>query len=398
MKRRASVSLLFSLAILTATLAGCAVTDEAVQSGVPEHFDVALKKTFDKYDSITAPNGKPIHIFAQSGVSSAQLRRARRILDFFLTNAPGTKYGGRKEHIANAMADRNAALFYFNTERDAERAFHGAIGDLDFAGQDLYATESPIEGSPEYMNNTVRDATYEEIFHLVHGHGIEVALPVYHAGLVMCADSAWKEKIWTPEPEVYREWQLEGSLAHEYIISAIDVYYGLWAHSTNGESFFGEYQVHTRRRLQDEDPRGFAAVQSFLPPHLSHPVELDPDFDGVFSLRYDPNEPYTLKSRYLQHARLTGDRDSQLIGNHLDNELIGNDGNNLLVGLRGNDVLVGGEGTDVALYEGPRSDYDVEVREDRIIVKDREGGRDGADVVAEIEIISFADQDIRTDR
>ncbi len=391
---------LLSFTLALPMLSACAQTQPAGDAGVPglpDGFDPILQRTFDKYTSVTAPNGKPIHIFAQDDVTPAQLLRARHILEFFLENAPGTKYGTRKQHVANAMANRNAALFYFNTERDAERAFRGPLGDLDYAGQDLYATESPIEGSPEYMENTVRDASYEEIFHLVHGHGIEEALPLYQAGLVMSADSAWKEKIWTPEPEVYREWQREGSLSHEYIISAIDVYYGLWAHSTTGESFFGEYQVHTRRRLQNEDPRGFAAVQAFLPPHLSHPVRLDERFEGVFSIRYNPAKPYTLKSRYLQNVALTGDNDADLMGNHLDNTLTGNSGDNLLTGFGGNDTLIGGEGIDTAGYSGPAARYKIEKDGDKVSITDLESGSDGNDVLEGIEIVRFTDIEIEID-
>ena len=54
----------------------------------------------------------------------------------------------------------------------------------DLALQDLYATESPVEGDYIYVHNSpeegdffTRDASYEEIMHLVHGKGIEDELP-----------------------------------------------------------------------------------------------------------------------------------------------------------------------------------------------------------------------------
>jgi hypothetical protein len=58
---------------------------------LPEELGKTLNGLFAKYTKHLAPNGKPIHIFAQSGVSDLQVVRAREILKYHLTDAPGTQ-------------------------------------------------------------------------------------------------------------------------------------------------------------------------------------------------------------------------------------------------------------------------------------------------------------------
>ena len=72
---------------------------------LPEELGKTLNGLFSKYTKHIAPNGKPIHIFAQSGVSDLQVVRAREILKYHLTDAPGTQYGHDKTGLANRMAD-----------------------------------------------------------------------------------------------------------------------------------------------------------------------------------------------------------------------------------------------------------------------------------------------------
>jgi hypothetical protein len=49
---------------------------------LPENLGKTLNGLFSKYTKHVAPNGKPIHIFAQSRVSDLQLVRAREILKY----------------------------------------------------------------------------------------------------------------------------------------------------------------------------------------------------------------------------------------------------------------------------------------------------------------------------
>ena len=58
------------------------VTDNGVVP-IPSDVDTILISIFSRYSKVVAPNGKPIHIFAQSEVSDQQSIRARDILGFY---------------------------------------------------------------------------------------------------------------------------------------------------------------------------------------------------------------------------------------------------------------------------------------------------------------------------
>ncbi len=353
---------------------------------VPDEFETSLKDAFDKYTYVETPNGKRIDIFGQNNVSSAKLDRACAIMRFYLEAVPGSTYGEDKTAVADHMGDVRATLVYFNTESSAEATFD-SIGDIDFFGQDLYATESPMEGSEEYLNHSVRDASYEEIFHLVHGAGIENGLPAYQADIREATDTALANDIFTPPPDLLEEWVQEGSDDMEYIISVIDVYYGLWAHE-EGPAFNGEYQLSNRDELATGDPLGLAAVEAYLPSAITHQVKLDPSFEGTFTLTFTPSLSYTHKSRYLKHVGLTGEKSSNLTGNSLDNSLAGNSGDN---------TLSGEGGTDTAFFKGEMAEYSIAAKDDCVVVEDTIEGRDGRDTLLGIEQIQFSDQTIETE-
>jgi len=190
---------------------------------LPEELGKTLNGLFSNYTKHMAPNGKPIHIFAQSGVSDLQVVRAREILKYHLTDAPGTEYGSDKTALANRMADVRATLMYTDTEIKSF-AMRPILRGSDLRLQDLYATESPVEGCYEYIHNEgkpgerfTRDASYEEIMHLVHAKGLEDILPEYHQEIVEAEKAAIEAGIYKygrPAP-------------HEYIITGFDIYFGL---------------------------------------------------------------------------------------------------------------------------------------------------------------------------
>jgi len=144
---------------------------------LPENTPSVFTDVFSKYTKIMAPNGKPINLLAQAGWTEDQIAKARNVLEFILTDYPGSKYGDDKAPIANAMADRKATMVLFNTVEDLQKAFDGPLGDVDLSMQDLRANECPAEGTEDYMNHITRDASFEEIWHLVHDNGIKVVLP-----------------------------------------------------------------------------------------------------------------------------------------------------------------------------------------------------------------------------
>jgi len=360
---------------------------------LPEELGKTLNGLFLKYTKHIAPNGKPIHIFAQSGVSDLQVVRAREILKFHLTDAPGTQYGHDKSAIANRMADVRATLIYTDTEENSF-AMRPILRDSKLRIQDLYATESPVEGSYEYIHNKgrpgrryTRDASYEEIMHLVHDKGLEDVLPEYHQEIVEAEKAAIKAGIYRygrPAP-------------HEYIITGFDIYFGLWDHNPQGDgkSFGDEYPFHTKEEMKEGDPALYDLVEKFWPKYLTYNAYIDSSFEGTFSAVLDENTEYTFKSQYLVNIILTGKNDTNVLGNDQDNRLTGNDGNNILSGGKGNDVLAGGKGEDTAEFSGNYAEYEVTKVDNKTIVTDTVPGRDGKDKLTDIEVLKFKDKKVR---
>lgn len=374
-------ALIGTMAMITMPLLSCS-TDITTLQGfdttvsengiilVPDNAPTVLKMIFKNYTNVIAPNGKPIHIFATSGVSDAQLTKSRDVMQFILKDAPGTRNGSDKTEIANEMANRNATLVFFDTQAQSMLQ-RGLVANLDLFVQDLYATETPVEGSSSYLDNSVRDAAYEEIFHLVQGSGIQYAMPDFHQEIVAAEKKARAAGIYRygtdddPETNPY-----------EYIISCTDVYLGLWAHSTEGNSFGNEYDPTTRANLKTIDPTGYELVESFYLPYQNRTITLDSTFMGTFDLNLDKNSPYTLKSRYLQDIKLSGNLNANIVGNELDNTLTGN------------------EGFNTVYFKGKAAEYTVIKLETGTTVTDNIPNRDGSDLLINIEKVAFTDSTI----
>jgi len=81
------------------------------------------------------------------------------------------------------------------------------------------------------------------------------------------------------------------------------------------------------------------------------------------------------------------------VGGAGDDNIRGNAANNTLVGGIGNDYLNGADGIDVAVYSGMRGDYQLSALSNRLyqLLDLRPGAPDGTDVLANVEILRFAD-------
>ncbi|MCP4712846.1 MAG: hypothetical protein GY869_29825 [Planctomycetes bacterium] len=357
---------------------------------LPKNLGTTLNDLFSKYTKHIAPNGKPIHIFAQSGVSDMQIVRAREILIYHLTDAPGTQYGEDKAAITNRMADVRATLMYTDTEAKSF-AMRPILRGSELRLQDLYATESPVEGSYEYIHNKgkpgrrfSRDASYEEIMHLVHDKGLEDIIPAYHKEIVEAEKAAIDAGIYKygrPAP-------------HEYIITGFDVYFGLWDHNPQGDgkSFGNEYPFHTKEEMKTGDLALYNLVEKYWPKYLTYNAYIDPSFEGTFSTVLDKNTEYTFKSQYLVNIILTGKNNSNILGNDQNNRLTGNDGNNIITGGKGDDIINGGEGQDTAVFPGDRKDYIIRKQDSCVIVEGVNIYRDGYNILTSIEKIQFRDK------
>ena len=338
---------------------------------------------FNRYAEWRAPNGKPIRIFAADAVSDVMIYRVRNVLRFFLSDIPGSQYGSNKSAVANRMADNGAVLML-------PAGAHEEGNEPPFNAQPLYEEEMAVEGSDWYLNVDWdhRDATFEEIFHLVHDTGIGTvfpgALPDYQRALLAEAKAAIADGRWgiAVDPFVsdwLAELEAENSLAQEYIAAVIDSYYGYWGAFTEAPGgMWGIYIAKTRAEVTAKDPKGLALLEAFLPAMAHYEARLDPGFSGTFFMRFEPSKAYTHRSQYLTAVTLTGANPSSVIGNAADNHLRGNIADN---------TLDGGAGRDTVIYCEPRTAYRVTDQGDhwRIV------GPDGTDVLRDIEAFHFSD-------
>lgn len=92
----------------------------------------------------------------------------------------------------------------------------------------------------------------------------------------------------------------------------------------------------------------------------------------------------------IEHARGGAGGDA-LLGNNSPNKLLGLGGNDTFAGKGSNDVLIGGPGTDVAIYDGPRSRYDVATANGITRIVDN-FGTDGTDLLIGVETVTFSNQ------
>ncbi len=361
---------------------------------VPTSFGAGYSNKFCKYTSVIAKNGKHIGFFAQDKISNDQLIRARSILEFYLTDVPGSLYGSDKTNVANAMANNEAKLLLLNGSDDG-------TNNPTVDGQPLYDTELVTEGSTAYINNDYenhRDAAFEEILHLMHDYGIGTsgpdaapgALPLFTASIDTARSNAMTNSFWPTQnvdasiTQWIAELEKEGSLSQEYLASVIDSYYGYWgADTTNQGGMGGIYIAKNRDEVSTLDPMGSSVINEFFNPVVTYMARIDSAFQGYFSLTFDVTAPYTHKSQYLVSAQLTGNFDSNLIGNEYDNFLAGNAGTNNIDGLAG---------VDTAVFQGKHEEYSVNIISGNVLVQDSVSDRNGLVTLNNIELLTFSDK------
>jgi hypothetical protein len=360
----------------------------------PENTPSVFTDAFSKYTKIIAPNGKPIHFLAQDAWSDDKILKARNIMEYLLTDYPGSIYGANKTAVTNAMGDRKATMTLYNTSVDA-REGEFRRGTTDLFTQSLWENETTAEGTDDYMNHITRDASYEEVFHLVQGAGIEPAMPDFRAKLEAANVAATASKVCIPSNN---NW-------FEYSAQQLDVYLDLWVvqpkkwegrdlkpgEMPEGTAHWGQNVANTRARLLETDPVGYELVTNFFPPYLTYTPLLPSDFEGAFSIALDSSLVYTHKSQHLKNVTLRGGNDANLTGNAYDNVLTGNAGDNILTGGGGDDLLVGGGGDDTAVFSGASADYAVTKNDGFVTVSDKRLNRDGADSLTGIESLQFSD-------
>lgn len=81
-----------------------------------------------------------------------------------------------------------------------------------------------------------------------------------------------------------------------------------------------------------------------------------------------------------------------------DDIMNGGSGNDTITGSQGNDTIDGGSGNDTAMYDGVMAEYRIDRLDDGSIrIIDRIGGRNGVDMVRNVETLRFSDGDLGVD-
>ena len=95
---------------------------------------------------------------------------------------------------------------------------------------------------------------------------------------------------------------------------------------------------------------------------------------------------------YIENV-IGGSGDDYLTGNEYMNQLTGGQGNDTFTGGAGNDILIGGSGSDTAIYDGPASDYTIEIQSSGDCIIAALTNED-VDTLTGIEWLQFQDQTI----
>lgn len=357
-------------------------------TALPHNLGNSFFKAFDRYTKITAPNGGAIHIVAQNQITNEQMIRCRNILQHYLTDYKGSQYGDDKSDIANKMVENQAVLTLQNGQDDGNMINAIRVLLTGLYGQALFYNEIQVEGHEWYtqQNYMHRDASYEEILHFVHDNGIGVdgndifagARPELQKEIRAAQINGLKNKIWASdakEKDWLSELEAENSLSQEYLASVIDTYYGLWGawKHTNG-GMWGLYKAKTRAEIAKKDSLAHTLMNNkFFHPYITYNARIHHTFKGTFSLRYNTNIPYTNHSRYLKDITLLGKHNIDIIVNEMDNNIIAN------------------EGINTVIFSGKSTEYNIQTEANHIVIHDTVDGRDGTNVLKNVEKIQFTD-------
>ncbi|MDP8101335.1 hypothetical protein [Phocoenobacter atlanticus] len=382
-----------SLSLFVLMISTSIFANNGIITTIPDNLgNIYNSKNFNRYTKVTTPNGGSIHIVAQSHLTDEQIIRCRNVLQHYLTDYKGSKYGSDKSAVANKMAENNAILVLLNGQDDGSNP----VGK-EVTGQPLYQNEIQVEGSDWYMNQNYdhRDATFEEILHFIHDNGIGVdgnddflgVLPKYQANIRTAQKNGLAKNLWgrgSENKNWVKELANENSLTQEYLASVVDSYYGLWGAWKEGKGgMWGIYTAKTREDIKSKDPMGYALMnKQFFHSYLTYNARIDANLKGNFSLKFDPSKPYTHHSRYLKDVTLLGKNDNSVTVNELDNDITGNAGNNV--------VIFSGKSAEYKIIKNKNKSKS----KSKIIVEDKVSGRDGSNTLSGIEKLQFKDKTV----
>lgn len=111
---------------------------------------------------------------------------------------------------------------------------------------------------------------------------------------------------------------------------------------------------------------------------------------NVYNALLHDNDPRSL----IENA-VGGSGNDTIIGNQANNSLSGGSGDDTLRGGAGNDTLDGGTGNNKAIFSGARADYTITSSNSTTYeIADHRAGHDGTDLLKNINIAQFSDQNV----
>jgi len=358
---------------------------------LPSSVHPTITDVFARYTKILSDDGEPIHFLIHEGVGDFKVVHARRIMEQHIADLPGSQYGADKSSVRNSMGGLRATMILFPTESSL---WNGGpkvdkfLDDYEAPFQDLLGEEIILPGSGQYSGSDPRrDASYEELCHLMHGYGLMPAMPALQAAIQAATSNALANDFYDPPPDLP-----PGDTHYEYLAFAMETWYGMWRHEPNN----GEYVFSTRAEMEAGDPMIVAILEGFFPAYHTHLASVVPGFTGTFLIEETSGVEYTFKSRYLTHVELRGSKATDLRANDQDGALSGSTGDNRIEGGGGADVIDGRAGSDTAVYGGPRAEYGVYLLDGVVTVDDEQPARDGRDRLTDVEWLEFSDQTLDT--
>jgi hypothetical protein len=251
-------------------------------------------KVFEHYTKVRASNGKAIFIFGEKGVSRDQLAHAQRVMQSILTSVPGSRWGSDKRALSNAVAESHGCLVCFKDERSAEKRGRSLrCGSMQM--QDLNGDEIVPPGSEAHIAGR-RDASWEEITHLVHDTGIREVLPRMQEELDKACRLAMADGKYWPNEDL----EDAKTVCAEYLAIGFESFFSHWVHSMMpGDR---EYAYNNRTDMEAGDPllceiiRGFYLMDSGTQPFKCAP---EPPLGTRLSALPPPDVPTTTTEAQL---------------------------------------------------------------------------------------------------
>lgn len=361
---------------------------------LPATVPAVVTDVFARYSQVTTANGRRIHFLAQTGVGDALHFRARRVLEQHLADVPLSMHGANKAALRDELSAAQATFVIF---RDAASADPAAAGVPAFAaafpgyGQ-LVATDSILEGTPEYMAaSPALDTTLSATGRFVVSAG-GASLAAFRADLATRTADAQAGAIYVPAPT-------SQDVTGDFLARTLEVYYGIWGHDPLGNGRAGVedlYSFGDRLAMSASDPATLTLLESFFAPFHTYPAFLPDGFNSTFATAFDVATPYTHRSRYLARVGLRGAAGARIEGNDLDGLYQGSTGDDEFLGGAGDDLIEGGSTLDFdrAFFAGASTEYLISPSPfggGATQVLDTIPNRDGVDQVRFVEQLVFSD-------